>query len=47
MTAPAVLEAPAVPTPRTGDEPVRRPRRARPAEQYWDVFEARWVTGRR
>ncbi|MGY1603223.1 hypothetical protein [Geodermatophilus sp. SYSU D00815] len=44
MTVPAVLEAPAlIPAPRGASEPVRRQRRQRPRDEYWDVFEARWV----
>ncbi|NYJ08872.1 hypothetical protein [Petropleomorpha daqingensis] len=41
----ASVTAPAIPTPRTPSEPARRPRRERPLSEYWDVAEARWVTG--
>jgi hypothetical protein len=38
----AVTATPGVPAPRPPAEPARRPRRERPREQYWNVFEARW-----
>jgi hypothetical protein len=48
MTATAPrTDVPAVPPPRAPSEPLPRPRRERPRDQYWDVFEGRWRTVRR
>ncbi|MGY1616877.1 hypothetical protein ACI797_09030 [Geodermatophilus sp. SYSU D00691] len=43
MSAPAVLGTAVVPAPRSSTETLPRPRRQRPRDEYWDVFEARWV----
>jgi hypothetical protein len=42
MTA-ALTAAAVIPSPRPASEPVRRPRREHPRNEYWDVLEARWV----
>jgi hypothetical protein len=47
MTAPGTTGPAHIPRPRTEPSPTRRaderPRRVRPANEYWDVFSAAWV----
>jgi hypothetical protein len=46
MTA-SVADTVVLPVPRPASESTRRPHRQRPLSEYWDVWEARWVSAPR